>query len=192
MQKSRFVFVGILFLSLFLMSFASAQFYGNFSLGSLLNGVDDSTIVLGLMFVIFFVLINFSLDKFFKGNKSVSGAIAFSVSLLIIWGINRSGISYTNIFYNLFFFIPSGTLETLWPLVIIGAIIILSIKYGFLKGIGLVFIFSGAIMVFLSFTNLVYETTGALGFGALLIILGAGFLAWSAKKEKKNKFEISY
>ena len=192
MQKSRFVFVGILFLSLFLMNLASAQLYGSFSLGSLLNGVDDSTIVLGLMFVIFFVLINFSLDKFFKGNKSVSGAIAFSVSLLMIWGINRSGISYTNIFYNFFFFIPSGMLETLWPLVIIGAIIILSIKYGFLKGIGLVFIFSGAIMIFLSFTNLVYETSGALGFGALLIILGAGFLAWSAKKEKKNKFEISY
>jgi len=186
------MWIAVFIISLFLANFTSAQIYGNFSFGNLLNGVDDSTIVLGALFVIFFILINFSLSKFFKENKSVSGVLAFAISLLIVWGINRSGIGYANIFYNLFFFIPNGALETLWPLVVLGAAIILVIKYGFWKGLGVLFLGSGSIIVLLRFTNLIYESSGGLGFGAMLIILGLGFWFWGVKKEDKKKFEISY
>ena len=184
--------LGVLLISLFLMNFASAQIYGSFSLGSILNGVDDSTIVLGMLFVIFFVLINFSLTKFFKGNKSVAGTIAFAVSLLIVWGINSSGFGYTNIFYNIFFFVPSEVIQTLWPLAVIGFAVVLSIKYGIKQGIGILFIGSGSLMILLSFTNLVYETSGGLGFGGMLIIIGAVLWAWGVKSGKKKTVEIAY
>ena len=57
-------------LSLFLFSvlfigLASAQFYGTASIGNMLNSVDDSTLVLGGIFLIVFLLVNYSLEKFF-------------------------------------------------------------------------------------------------------------------------------
>ena len=186
------MWIAALAISLFLTNFASAQFYGSFSIGSILNGIDDSTIVLGLIFLISFVLINFSLAKFFKGNKSVAGVIAFAVSLLIIWGLNSSGLGYTNIFYNIFFFIPSNAIQTLWPLIFLGAAVILTVRYGLWRGIGVLFIGSGSLVVLLSFTNLVYETSGGLGFGALLIIIGLGFWAWGVRKAKRKIMQINY
>ena len=77
-KKSLYLFL----LSVMLINFTSAAFYGTASIGGFLNSVDDSTIVLGAIFLVVFVVANYSLLKFFKNNKPVAGAIAFAVSLL--------------------------------------------------------------------------------------------------------------
>ena len=181
-------------LSLFLFSvlfigLASAQFYGTASIGNMLNSVDDSTLVLGGIFLIVFLLVNYSLEKFFKGNKAVAGGISFAVALLVIWGVNRSGFEYTNLFYGTFFFLPTGFLETLWPLLFIGIWIFLIFKntgggfvYGIRKGTGLVFLFSGMLLVFLALIGAFYESGATMASGFFLAGLGL-VIGWFSNKK---------
>ena len=105
MRKNNFA---VSLISLIILSgFASAQFYGGFSLGNILSSVDPSTIVLALLFVIFFLMIKFALGKVFKENESISNGISLAASLLIIWGINQSGFNYSGAFGNILFFLSS-------------------------------------------------------------------------------------
>lgn len=172
-----------------LINFASAQFYGRFSLSDFLNSVDESWIVLGMIFLIVYALVSYGLGNFFKGNKAVSGSIAFAIALLVIWGVNRSGFNYNGLFYNFFFFLPTGFVETIWPILFLGFGVFLVIKTGNLgKGLGILFIGSGVLLIFLSFIGVIYETEGggSLGFG--LIIIGVlswwlGTRKWGGKKQ---------
>ena len=189
MQKKSVIF-GIILLSFLIMSnFASAQYSNSF--GNILNSIDESTIVLGLAFVIAFVLINYSLSKFFKGNKSISGTLSIAISLLIIYGINRSGFNYNELFNSFFFFLPTGFIETLWPILFLGLGIILSIKYGVKKGFGILFIGTGVLLIFFSYA-LFYDSSGGLGLSIASILIGAVLWAWSSKGDKKKTVEISY
>ena len=187
MQKKSVIFGAILFMSLLTAGLASAQYYGSF--GNILNSVDESTIVLGLIFLIAFVLINFSLLKFFKGNKGVSGVISMAVSLLIVYGINRSGFNYNGLFNNFFFFLPTGFIENFWPILFVGTAIVLGVKYGWKKGVGVLFIFTGVLSIFFSYA-LFYDSTGGVSLGIASIVIGSALWAWGSKDDKK-KFEIS-
>lgn len=179
MQKKSGIIAGILFLSLMFLGFVSAQFYGSFSIGDLLNNIDESTIVLGAMFIIVFGFVNFALGKFFRGNKAVSGGIAFAMALLVIYGINRSGFNYTGLFYNIAFFLPTGLVETIWPILVIGGLIFAIIRTGSItKGIGDFLLFLGALLMFLSFIGVFYELGGGLGFGFLIFVVGLGIRFW--------------
>ena len=176
-------------LSLFLINFASAQYYG--SLGNILNSVDESTIVLGLAFVIIFAMVNFAMSKFFRENKGVAGAISIAVSLLAIWGLNRSGFGYTNLFYNFFFFLPTGFIETAWPILFLVLGVLLIIKYKFWKGVGILFLGSGGLLIFLSFIRVI-EQSGGWALGITLAGIGAIlFFVGLSKAEKRKKIEIS-
>jgi len=182
----------LLLFSLMFVGLASAQFYGTASIGNLLNSVDDSTMVLGAIFLIVFVAVNFSLQKFFSGNRPVAGAIAFAVALLVIWGVNKSGFGYTNIFYGFFFFLPTGFLESIWPLLFIGAWILLIYRnsgigkgflFGIRRGTGELFLFSGVLLVFFSFIGALFESGWAVTTGIILIIIG-GAVGWLGNKKK--------
>ena len=189
-KKSLLLFL----LSFMFLGFASAQL----SLGSALNSVDDSTIVLGLIFVIIFGLVNFSLRRFFRGNNLLAGGISFSVALLSIWGINRSSFEYTGIFYNVFFFIPNGLLETIWPLMLIGIWFLLifknsgptkGLKFAFRRGTGELLLASGAILLILSFTGAFYEATTMTMVGVILI--GVGWvMGWLGNRKKAQMQHI--
>jgi len=179
MEKRGLVLTFIsVFLSLMLVNIVSAQFYGGFSLSNMLNSVDPSTMILGTIFIISFAFLNFSLSKFFRGNAGIAGIVAFSISLLITWGINRTGFDYSSLFFNIFFFIPEDLLYTLVPFILLGLIILGVVKIGFGETLA---ILGGFLLLITIFTDLVYES-GLVGtIGAVLLILG-GWL-WARKKK---------
>tara|TARA_Y100000031_G_scaffold150444_1_gene189841 strand:+ start:1763 stop:2407 length:645 start_codon:yes stop_codon:yes gene_type:complete len=167
------------FLGIMLINIVSAQFYGGFSLSNMLNSVDPSTMVLGTIFIISFAFLNFSLSRFFKGSEGIAGVVAFSISLLITWGINRTGFDYSSLFYDIFFFIPEDLLYTLMPFVLLGLIIFGIVK---LKSFGKVFaILGGFLLAIVIFTDLVYEK-GIVGtIGAIFLVVGL----WLMFRKKK-------
>lgn len=177
-MKERLLLISIL--TIMFTGFISAQFYGDFS--SLLFNIDESLIVLGAIFLISFAIINFALSKFFKENRAASGTISFAVSLLIIWGINKTGLDYGSFFYNIFFFVPTGFLETLWPLLLLAVWIFLIVKHRFLKGTGILLLGVGVLLTVLSLTGIIDERGTASAIGIFLAILGV--ILWGVSKKK--------
>jgi hypothetical protein len=176
-KKSLSIFLGI-FLFLLLINFTSAYYYG-FSRGGLsdiLNRIDATTMILISVFIISFVLLNFSLSRIFKGeNKSTAGILSFVISLLITYGINRSSFDFEGFFYDIG--ISGDILYSILPLIIIGLIIFMSIKWGFGKTLFL----SGLFIIGCSF--FVYEKELIAIFGIILSIVGG--ILWH-KWPKKN------
>lgn len=106
MQKSGLsVVFGLILLGF--VGFISAQYYGGYggsSFSDFLNNTDQSLIFLGVLFVIFCAGIYFSLSRsVFKENNTIAGIISLSVSFLLIWWINKSGIDY---YSGVFPFLP--------------------------------------------------------------------------------------
>lgn len=189
MQK-RNLFL-ILILGLFLISFTSAYYgsYNSFSLSSLLDSIDSSTMLLGITFIVSFAFINFSLSKVFKDqegnpNKATAGIVAFAISLLITYGINKTGFDIEGLFYNIGF--SEGFLATIIPLILLGGAIYLGIKFSF----GMVLIVSGSLFCIVSFTSLIYEKGITLVLGIILLVIG-GWL-WKRKRHPKEKQSRNY
>ena len=176
MQKRGLIFA---FTPIFLMTminFVSAQFYGGFSLSDILNSIDSSTMILGIIFIVAFALLNFSLSKFFHDNKAIAGIIAFAISLGITWVVNRTGLNFEGFFYTLGF--SEGFLVTIVSLALIGGGIYFGVRYGF----GVVLTLLGGFFIILSFTNFIYETGTTFIIG--LIFLGIGI--WLLSKKKRG------
>ena len=197
MQKKSGILFAVLFLSVTLINFTSAQFYGRFSLSDFFNSVDESLIVLGLIFVIVFALLNYSLSKFFKGNKGVSGVVSMAVALLVVYGINRSGYNYGGLFNNFFFFLPTGLIETIWPIVAIGLLIVCWVRYSIFKGTGIFLMWIGGALMFFSWLGFFYESGGSLGIGIVLLIIGLvirffGAIRKGVKRKSKNEEDEGY
>ncbi len=184
MQRGKILLAFIL--SSVLINFVSAQFYGGTSLSNILYSIDNSTIVLGLIFLMAFALINFALMRAFKGNRAVSSTIAFSISLLIIWSVNRSGINFVNPFYGFFFFLPTGFLENIWPLLLLALAIFMVVKMGFKKGIGTLFIGIGALLLFLGTTGSNLDSGTSSAIGIILLIVGGALFFWGRGKEPRG------
>ncbi|MBA7687115.1 hypothetical protein ES703_95575 [subsurface metagenome] len=178
-------------LLVFLIQFVSAQFfggYGGFSITGFFNSIDSETMTLGLLFFIFFALIFYATSKVFKNphgepNKGVAGTISLAVSLLIVYGIYRSGFNIGNLFYGLGF--SSDFIYVLLPIVIlIVAILIIwglgrkkdefgRKSFSLKRGIGGFFILLGLLLVLLAaFTDIFYEKLTAIIIGFVLLIIG--------------------
>ncbi|MBU0894763.1 MAG: LPXTG cell wall anchor domain-containing protein [Nanoarchaeota archaeon] len=157
-----------------------------FSIGSLLDSVDDSTMLLGSLFLIFFALLYFVTCRFFKNsltgepNKAIAGTISFLLSLLIIWGINKTGFSIQNMFYDIG--ISESLLSALAPIIlIIGSIIViwkLSFRW-FLIILGLLFILIS------NLTDLVYEKGLLTTIGIIMLVIGLLFL-WRRRRQERG------
>jgi hypothetical protein len=164
MQKRNLIIFSVLVFSL--ATFVSAYSSGRFSVGSLLDDIEPSTLVLPALFIIFFTFINFSLGRVFKDNKSASGIIAFAVSLMMVYGINKLNIDFDNLFLN--WGISGDVLSIILPLLFIGLAVFLVIKFD----VGTALIAIGVLFLIGTFTEIIYET-GVLGFlGALFLVVG--------------------
>ena len=177
MKKRGLMFA---FTSVFLVAMinlVSAQFYGGFSLSDILSSIDQSTMILGVIFVVSLAFINQALIRtIFRDNAAIAGIIAFAISLLIIYGINLTGLDFEGFFYNLGF--SEGFLSTVVLLALIGGGIYLGIKYG----LGEMLMVLGGFFIILSFTDFIYETATTFIIG--LIFLGIG--GWLLSKKKRG------
>lgn len=180
MQKGKLLLTFTI--GLFLISFVSAYYgsYSSFSLSDLLDSIDSSTMILGAVFIISFAIVNFALVRVFRDNKATAGIVAFVVSLLITYGINRTGFDFEGLFYGIG--ISEGFLYTLLPFVLLAGVIYLGIRFGF----GIILIGVGSLLIIISFTDLIYSKGGAIFLGVVLI--GIGFYVnkkWPKKKKEK-------
>ncbi|MBI3623019.1 hypothetical protein HY212_02980 [Candidatus Pacearchaeota archaeon] len=159
--------------SILLLSFVSAYSYypgyNGFSLSNFLNNIDQSTLILGTLFLIFFAVLNFALGKTFKGkdgepNKPVTAILSLGISLLIIYGLNRSGLNYENWVYSIG--IPQEILWTIIPWIIIAGLVLLFWK---LKLRGLL-VLGGLLILIGITTNIVYEKSTVITIGVILIL----------------------
>lgn len=162
-------------LIILLIQFTSAQFFGGyngFSIENFFNNIDSSTMILGLLFFIFFALLFYALSRVFKNpygepNKGIAGTIAFALSMLIIYGIHRSGFSLRDLFYG--FGISEGVLYWIGLIIFIAfaALLIKKIRFfGFLMVFGLIMI------VLTIFTEIFYVKGLPLVIGIILLLIG--------------------
>lgn len=164
-------------LILSLINFASAYYgsYSNFSLSNLLNSIDSSTMLLGAVFIVSFAFLNFALLRFFKDNKATAGVIAFVISLSITYWINQTGFNIEGLFFEIGF--SGDMLYTILPIILLIGIIIFIWKF---KSKALLAM--GALLIVLSFTNLIY----AKGLTLLIGITLSGIGIWLLKKKRPN------
>jgi membrane-associated HD superfamily phosphohydrolase len=149
--------ISIIFLLIAATSFASAA-----SLSELLNQIDEATLVLFAIFLIVFVLLFFSLKRVFRGDTTTSGIISVMLSLLITYGVNKTGLDIQGLFSNIG--ISGEILSTILPIVILGGIVFLII---FLAKNSLLVI--GGVLILLS--NFVYASTLLIVIGIILIVI---------------------
>jgi hypothetical protein len=163
--------------SLFLMNFVSAyNGYGSFSLQNFFDSIDSSTMILGLLFLIFFSFLNFSLAKFFKDNKALSGVVSFAASLLIIYGLSKTGFDFQSILFEIG--ISESFLYTFLPIIILIATIVLFWKFG-----SHTFGVLGALLIIISFTDVIYEKGVSLMLGFVLLVIWGAARMWAGKKK---------
>ena len=151
-------------------------------LNNLLYNIDANTMLLGLLFVIFFAIINFGLSRSLK-DRGTSGIISFCVSLLAVYGINRTNLDVSGFFSGMG--ITDKLIYSVVPiLIIIGlAFMIWKLKLSW------TFMLTGAFLIIMSFTLLIYEKTIILRVGIFLLILGITF--WIMKKRRDKKKEAN-
>ncbi|MBA7608460.1 hypothetical protein ES703_15637 [subsurface metagenome] len=179
---------GLLGLSLlvFLTQVVSAQFfsgYGGFSLGEFFDRVDPQTIILVLLFFIFFALIFYALSRIFKDrsgqpNKGIAGTIAFAATSLIIYGLYRTGFNFEGIFFNLGFSVGS-----LYPILTILFLIIAGLLIWKLRFSGFLMIFGLFIILLTIFTDIFYEKGLVLIIGIVLLVIG--LLLWRGRRRRR-------
>lgn len=171
MKKKGLFFSG--FVSLIsLIGFASAQ---SFLIDSITSGISPQTVTLAVLFVVFFLVLNFSTSKIFKGNKSVSTIISLALSLLIIYWINQS-VSVGNLFSGIG--ISGDNLYTLGAIFIIAFSIFLFVK---IKSLALFVI--GGILILVGVAGWVYATSTVILIGVSLVVVGI-FFAIVKKKHR--------
>ena len=158
----RGLLIGLL-LGIFLINFASAQFlnigYGNY--------FDDSMIVYGLIFVIFFAFISFALGRtVFKENKGTNAVASLAIAGLAVWGLTKTNINVGGFHVgNLYI---GDYAPTIFTILLIGLLIYSIYRRVFAN----VLIGLGLFLIIISFTGLVYEKNIILILGIILLIIG--------------------
>ena len=146
----------------------------------LLYSIDPNTLILSLLFLIFFAFINWILMKNLN-NQATSAIMSFSISGLIIYGFFRINYDFASLFFNLG--LSQDLLYTVVPILILLGLIFIIRRVGFRKTLMII----GAILVGFSLTDLVYEKGLLLAIGIGLIILG---LLLGLKKPKIPKVNL--
>jgi hypothetical protein len=139
-----------------------------------LSAIDPNTMILGLLFVIFYVLIKLVLGRSLKDNPS-SGIIAFCVSLLAVYGISRTSFDLSGFFYNNIG-LNENTLYTILPIIIIAGLIFIFATLKIRNALTLL----GVLFIIASF--FVYRKTFFLIIGIILLILGIILMINNSRK----------
>ena len=153
----------------------SAQFYsgyGRFSFAEFFDRIDPQTIILVLLFLVFFVLIFYALSRVFKDpygqpNKGIAGTIAFAISAMIIYGLYRTGFDIGGIFFNL-----GLSVDFLYPILGIVFLIITVLLIWKLRFSGFLMAFGLFILLLTIFTEIFYEKGIPLIIGIVLLVVG--------------------
>ena len=135
--------------------------------------IDPNTMILGLLFIMFFLIIQFALRRMLKKAEGTTSIIAFCMALLAIYGLNRINFDLTGIFYGMG--INEGTIYTVIPILILVGIGLMIWK---LK-IALTLLYAGLFLVAASFFT--YEKEAVLIAGGVLVVLG--IIGWIIKKK---------
>lgn len=141
-----------------------------------LSGLDENTIILGLLFIIFFVIVQLALSKSMKDKNSAS-IIALCVSLLSIYGLSKTGFDLSEFFYN--FGISQTIIYTVIPIIILVGLIYLFWKVK----VRFIFVVLGLILIVSSF--FVFKKD-------LILIIGIGLLVvgiWLMVKESRRAYQ---
>lgn len=155
-------------------------------LGDILRDIDPETLVLAVLFIVFFVVINFSLSKIFKKDKTSSTILSLCISLLATYGITKTNLNVNNFFYSIG--LSEELLYTITPILALIFIVILSIKKDKTTqrrkfSFGRFFMILGGLMVVLGLTPLIYRKAFYIITGAILLAVGGLIL-------KRNKIPI--
>jgi len=156
------------FLLIAAISFAASQ-----GLGELLDNIDQSMVIYFGIFLISFALLFFALNKIFKSSSSIAGIISAVLAFMITYGAHKSGLDMENYLFDLG--ISGSFLSAILPLIIIGGLVLLIIKF---KG-GSLYIIGGLMIVASLF---VYAKALLLTIGSLLIGLGV----WMGIRKQRN------
>jgi len=194
-------------LLILLIQVISAQFYsgyGGFSLTNFFSRIDPTTIIFGLLFLIFFILIFYALSRVFKDqygqpNKGIAGTLAFAVtSLIIYYGFYRTGFNFEGIFYN--FGLSVGSLYPILTVLflIVAGLLIWSLgrakkdefgrrTFSLRRGVGGFFMLFGLFLILLTiFTEIFYEKGLTLIIGIVLLLVG--LLLWRRRRRKVTEY----
>jgi hypothetical protein len=143
----------------------------------ILGGLDPSTIILSLLFIIFFVFIQLVLSRSLKDKNSAS-IIALCISLLAVYGISKTGFNISEFFYNIG--ISDNIIYNIIPFIILGGLIFLFWKIK-LRTIMTVL---GLLLIVASF--FVYEKTYVLVAGIIILVIGL-FLLWKESRRRAKQ-----
>ena len=173
-------------LGLLLIKFASAYYgsFGNFSFRNLLNSIDPRSITLALLFLIFFAFLNFVLSRVFRDrygnpNRATAGIIALCISLLAVYGVNRSSWEIQNLLFNIG--IPNDLMYIIIAIALLAVIAL--IVWKFAKNS--LFVIGGLLILTSIF---MYEKTIPIVLGTILIIIRC-FIPkdkWKMKEKRKK------
>jgi len=157
-------------------------------MGDLLYSIDPNTMILGLVFIILYVLIHFSLSKIFKKERASSAIISLCVSLLAVYGINRIDFDLSRVLFNW------GVTEDILYLVVPWIILGVSVWASFVKDkvtgkisfrLYRLFLILGGILFLIGLIPGVYENIVFIIIGIILILLG--ITLWFIKKVSLKK-----
>jgi len=153
-----------------MINFVSAQGFSEF-----LDQIDQSTLILGAIFIISFSILFFSLSKILlKDNPTIAGIISVALALLLTYTANKSDFNFGDFFYNIG--ISGESLSLILTLVILAGIIFMMARFEKKENVFLVL--GGVLLVASLF---VYTKI-------ILVFIGIIFLIiWIFIKSKKNK-----
>lgn len=174
-------------LSIFSLNLTSA--YAGFSPAAFFSGIDSSFLVYTLIFLIFFLVIDFAMMRVFK-QKTTSKLIAFCISLLGVYGISMVGFDISNLLFNIG--INEDNLAVILPALILFSLIVISIKKDRETGRRRFlwhrpFLILGSLFIILSMTSLIYEKVFSIILGAVLFLIG--LILWRKWKLKFPKIK---
>jgi hypothetical protein len=141
----------------------------------MLYSIDPNTMLLGLLFIIFFVFIQYALSRAMR-DKNTSTIIAFCIALLAVYGINRTNFDISGIFYGIG--LNEEIIYTIIPWIILGLAFLGSFSKNKETGkrrfrLCRLIMIIGALIVLLSF--FAYEKTVLMIIGIILFVIGLIF-----------------
>jgi membrane protein implicated in regulation of membrane protease activity len=186
MKRGKILPASIIF-GIFSINLISAFYdsYSRLSLGNFLNEIMNllgaSTIFLGAIFIISFAFLYKILLKFFKENKSSAVVVAFVISFVLIYLINRSGFDFEGIFDYLGY--SEGFAYIIVLILLFVGFLYLFFKIGFPKMLSLL---GFILMVVTLFTDFFYEKGVSFLLGFFISLIGLWLWRRKIKKEKEK------
>ena len=182
---------GIAFiLSLFLISFVSAQFfdgYNSFSVTGFFDSINSQDIILLTFFIVIFAFLFVILSRiplfrnpYGQPNKAIPTVISFAISLLSVYGIYKSDFDLQGSFSG--FGLPTDIFYPLLLIILIVAAVFIIWKLG----VGTFFLIFGSLIILVTiFTDVIYEKGVALIIGGISFFIGL----WLWKRARRKMMQ---